>query len=86
MRKEITLGDLERALIRLGFILSRSTASHKTYSNEFFGAMVVLPPHSKNESVSPAHLVAVRRTLSEKGVVDQDSFERLLEDVSVNGV
>ena len=79
MRKDVTAGSLEKALLSLGFVAIAVHSSHRTYRHASSGAMVVLPWQRRNETLSPANLVSVKRTLSEAGVLDRDSFDSLLE-------
>ena len=79
MRKDISVGNLERALLDLGFVVSRVKGSHKTYRHPPSGANILLPWTHRNQTVRPAYLVSVKRTLSEMGVLDRDLFDSLLE-------
>ncbi len=83
MRKEVTFRDLERVLLTVGFVITHGPGPHKLYTHPSFDAKIVLPPHQAKETVRLANLVAVRRTLSENGVLDPDSFDRLLEEVII---
>ncbi len=78
MHEEISFTVLERALKSVGFNRVHTSGPQKVYTHPS-DALVVLPPYGAKDSVRPIHLVAVRRTLSEKGVVKQDAFDKLLK-------
>lgn len=81
MHKQITFSGLERALLKTGFVLTRSNGGHKIFRHRATDAMVVLPALPDDRDVDAAHLVAVSRTLDEKGVIERDAFRELLEAV-----
>ncbi len=79
MSKEITTGNLEKVLLKLGFYATPVRGSHITYRHPSSDTVVVLPWQCKNEVLRPIHLISVKKTLSETGILDPDSFESLLE-------
>jgi hypothetical protein len=78
MRKEVTFAELERALIKVGFTQSYPASPQKVYQHPS-DALVVLPTYHANEPVRPIHMAAVRKTLSEKGLLDPSSFNKFFE-------
>ena len=80
MRKAITADKLERVLLGLGFVTTSVPGSHKVYRHPTSAATIVLPFWPGKETVRPIHLVAIQRTLSEKGILDRDSFDDLLQN------
>jgi hypothetical protein len=79
MDSTITYGELDSLLGRLGFVPVSTSGPQKVFENPAFDALVVLPPAGADESVRPHHLVSVRKLVVEKGIVDSDTFERLIE-------
>jgi predicted RNA binding protein YcfA (HicA-like mRNA interferase family) len=75
----ITADKFKKTLFNLGFFESQVKGSHRTFRHPSSGTTVVLPWRQLDKYVSPAHLISIKRTLSETGVLDRDSFERLLE-------
>ena len=78
MSRIITFAQLERTLKNAGFVMSQSTDSHKVFEHTPTTTVVVLPSYDPKNEVTRAHLAAVRRTLTESGIVDRDSFDELL--------
>lgn len=76
--KMVTYDELEHLLIQVGFVVSRAADGHKVYKHQASDTLIVLPSNGDNDSVSLTHLVAVRRTIAEKGLLDGESFDRLL--------
>ena len=68
-RERPTFAELDEALIGLGFTRHR-TETFLAYEHAGSNALIVLPPHEDNQRVSLTHLVAVRRLLEGKGLVD----------------
>lgn len=78
MSKAITFGALEKILLDAGFTYKRKPGSHVFFRHPDFDATLVLPTIRRNERVSPAHMAAVRKTLIDKGVLDETQFDKLL--------
>ena len=81
MSRRITFAQLVRTLESTGFVVGKSTGSHEVFEYPSTRTVVVLPAHDPNNEVTRSHLAAVRRTLEESGIVDQDSFDELLVEV-----
>ena len=78
MNKSVAYRDLEQALVRMGFVPQPTTGTQKLFAHQSSDALVMLPPYSAQDSVSPAHVIAIRRVVTEKGVIEADAFDRLL--------
>ncbi len=76
--KTLTQADLERALTAVGFVAGQTRGQHKVYRHQPTDTVVVLPLNLTGTPLNPLHLVAVRRTLLERGVIDGEAFDRLL--------
>lgn len=81
MRNGVTYGDLERFLRRMGFVPRESTGVQRVFWHEPSDTLVVLPGTPEHVGVGRAQLAAVRRTLFEKGLIDCDSLDGLLQAV-----
>ena len=68
----ITYGDLERLLHQWGFVL-QGTEPYAVFCHPANDTLVVLPRYRPGARVAERHLVGVRKTLSERGVVPAPS-------------
>lgn len=82
MFKEIKFHELEHLLLSLGFVTVPTTGSYKIYQYPSSGTLVVLPGYEQQAYVRTVHLLAVRRILSENGLMDSDKFNRSLEKIA----
>lgn len=80
LHSTITYGELDSLLGRLGFVPVSTSGPQKVFENPAFDALVVLPPAGADELVRPHHLVAVRKLLIEKGIIDEDAYDRLMAE------
>jgi hypothetical protein len=80
MHEPLTYAALDSLLCQLGFAPVASNGTQKVYENTPFQAVIVLPRAKSNASVRPHHLAAVRRTLIEKGIVEESLLEELITD------
>ncbi len=76
--KHITYGDLEWLLTEVGFRAGSTTGHHRLFEYPTFDSVIVLPGRRPDESVAPAHLVAVRKNLTEKGIIEASTFDAML--------
>ena len=77
MRKVVTYGELERLLLEWGFALERTTP-YAVFRHSGDDALIVLPRYRIQSRVTDAHLLAVRKTLNERGLVSQAAFDQSL--------
>ncbi|MBO3458895.1 type II toxin-antitoxin system HicA family toxin [Aetokthonos hydrillicola Thurmond2011] len=82
MVREIKFRELEHLLYSLGFVTVPTAGSHKIYQYPSSGTLVILPGYNQQAYVRSVHLVAVRRILSENGLMDSDKFNSSLEKVA----
>lgn len=76
--KKVTYDSLEQLLLHIGFIRGYTAGSHKVYEHTPSDTIILLPPSRPDEVVDAIHLLAVRKTVVERGVLDGDEFDRLL--------
>lgn len=82
MVREIKFTELEQLLLDIGFIAMPTSGRQKVYQYPSSGTLVVLPGYEQQACVRTVHLVAVRRILSENGLMDSDKFNRFLDQVA----
>ncbi len=66
-------------LLQIGFVCGYTTGPHKLYTHEETDTIIALPPSRPGELARPIHIVAIRKQLIDRGLVDDDEFDRLLE-------
>ena len=57
--RNITAREIENALFRDGFLLTRSTDSHRRYSHEASGRRVSISWHSRSQTFKPGTLRSI---------------------------
>lgn len=77
---EITYGELEQLLRQWGFRLER-TAPTSVFRHAVQDALVALPPYDPQERVAAFHLVGIRKLVTERGIVQQEAFDREIRAV-----
>lgn len=82
MVREIKFTELEQLLFSIGFVTMPTSGSQKVYQYPSSGTLIVLPGYEQQAYVRTIHLVAVRRILSENGLMDSNNFNRLLDKVA----
>jgi hypothetical protein len=82
--KEVTYGQLDRALSSLGFSVRVVTADNKlrVYEHAGAGARLALAYHPDEDYVRPHHLAAVQGTLDLNGIADPLDFAAELQQAS----
>jgi predicted RNA binding protein YcfA (HicA-like mRNA interferase family) len=83
MNNAVNYEELEAVLRQLGFQSVRSSGPQKVFENAAFDAVIVLPPSSAAEPVRPHHLTTVRKLVVEKGIVEGEVFDQLLDNRSL---
>jgi predicted RNA binding protein YcfA (HicA-like mRNA interferase family) len=82
MFREIKFTELEQLLFDMGFAEMQTTGSQKVYQYPASNVLIVLPAYDRQASVRKIHLVAVRRILSENGLMESDRFDACLDKVA----
>ena len=80
----VTYGDLRELLLGLGFEESRS-ASHRVFRHAETDTLIVYGPSSDSAEAPQAAIVATRRHLVEKGLLEEEAFSRLLSAAKQGG-
>lgn len=75
MTRHLTYKQLDEILTSFGFQKSERE-TFLAFENPEYDAFVVLPVGTASTSVSPAHFLGVRRTVTEKGAATLDEWER----------
>ena len=74
----LTYANLGCLLAQLGFHPMSAAGTHNVFENPTYQAIILLPPCSADDIVRPHHIAAIRRTVIDKGITDQDTFDRLM--------
>jgi hypothetical protein len=82
MVREIKFKELEQLLFDMGFVAMQTTGSQKVYQYVPYSVLIILPGYEQQAYVRTIHLVAVRRILSENGLMDSDRFDGFLDKVA----
>jgi len=77
--KTSTSIQLETLLLSLGYELYPSKGPQRVFENRKFGAIQLLPPLGKEPYARIEHLMTLRRVSVEMGIVDEPTFEELLD-------
>ena len=80
----ITMADLERVLLKLGYIKRVVANSHLRFEpSEQQGGVILLPMFKSDEVVPSIDLLMAEVTVDNWGIADRETFERMLAE-SVN--
>jgi hypothetical protein len=71
----ITYGELEQLLRQWGFRLERPSPV-SIFRHPAQDALAALPPYDTREHVAAFHLAGIRKLLTQRGIVEQDVFDR----------
>lgn len=82
MVRDIKFIELENLLLSIGFVKVATTGSQKVYQYPSSGTLVVLPGYEQQAYIRTVHLVAVRRILSENGLMDSNAFNHFLNKLA----
>jgi hypothetical protein len=77
---KVTYSQLTKALMLLGF----ERVEHNDFTafqNAQYDALIVLPRRTGAATISPAHMLTVERTVTEKGIASLDKFTRVIGGV-----
>ncbi|HLK60342.1 MAG TPA: hypothetical protein VKU00_27520 [Chthonomonadaceae bacterium] len=79
MSNTLTSEQMETLLLSLGYKLYPSKGPQRVFENREFDAIQLLPPAGKEPYARLEHLMTLRKVSVEKGIVDEETFEALLE-------
>ncbi|WP_446880057.1 type II toxin-antitoxin system HicA family toxin [Phormidesmis sp. 146-33] len=82
MSEDVTFADLEKLLLRLGFICRQTVGTHQVFQHAASSTLIVLPGYKPQELLRPVHLVSVRKILAENGLITSAAFDGFLEKVN----
>jgi len=78
--KKLTTEQMETLLRSLVYQLYPSKGPQRVFENRQYDAIQLLPPAGKEPYARVEHLMTLRKVSVEKGIVDEETFEKLLED------
>ncbi len=84
--KTLTYGQLEYLLTELGYHFSHKVDQGRIWVNPEYDALKFLPDMSSEEPVRIHHLMTVHKIVIEKGIVEEDKFQELLNRAAQYGV
>jgi hypothetical protein len=79
-RNDLTHGQLDQLLRRLGFQVGKRTESCDAYYHAESETLILLPAADTNAPVRSADLMSVRLRLVNNGFLGDDTFVGFLED------
>ena len=79
MNRQLTTEQMESLLHSLGYLQYPSQGSQRVFENREYGAIQLLPSEGKEPYARIEHLMTLRRVSIEMGIVDEQTFEDLLE-------
>ncbi len=79
--ENITFADLEKLLLKLGFISCKTSVPQKFFQHQPSDTLIVLPPYQPQDILRPIHVLAVQTQLVERGLISQAAFEGALEKI-----
>jgi hypothetical protein len=82
MNKPIAFATIEGILRGLGFQVTAVPGSHTRYEHAPSATVLVLREYRPADPVSWSDLTVVRRFLVDKGFMDAEAFERLLQETA----
>jgi hypothetical protein len=80
MNKTIAFATLDSFLRRRGFTATTVSGSHLRYEHAPSATVLVFREYGPADPVSWSDLAVARRFLVERGLVEDDAFERLLQE------
>jgi hypothetical protein len=85
-KSDVTYGQLEAALQKLGFDVSQGTNSlgfpSLRFQNTAAGAVILLRAGAPEEALNAADLLSGESTLEGRGVAGRETFHRLLHEAA----
>jgi predicted RNA binding protein YcfA (HicA-like mRNA interferase family) len=84
MTKRVTFAELEKLLIELGFVPQSVQGAHRVFQNPALSTLVVLPGYKSQDWVHPAHLVSIKKVLTENDLMSAGTFDTLTSSAKVS--
>ena len=82
MTQTVKFSDLEQLLVKTLAFQQTSTAESQIFEHTPTGTLILLPPLKADEGVPLYHLIGMRRLLDERGIIEANAFDKLLENAS----
>ncbi len=80
MGSKITYRELVKKLNSLGYIKKSVLETHVILENQQYQSTVVLPTVKPTAHVAEYFLRSVKKNIVEKGIINENSFEKLLSN------
>lgn len=81
----LTQGQLDDLLRKLGYQLSETENGPRVWTNSEFDAVMLLPVIPAERPARRHHLMTLRRISVEKGIIESEKFDDLVEQVRQRG-
>lgn len=81
----LTQAPLDYLFTELGYRLTEVKDGPRVWKNPDVDAVMLLPVLAPEQPARPHHLLALRRLSLEKGIVEPDAFDTLLEKARHHG-
>lgn len=78
----VCFADFERLLLKVGFHRAPTVGPQMFYKYFDSDTWILLPFYAPDAKVRLIHLVAARRLLDERGLLEESDFDRLLADAA----
>ncbi len=79
--EQLTYAQLEHLLAELGYRQVPSEPQSRVFVNAEYDAVSVLPVANGEEPARPHHLITLHKVATEKGIIDEETFAKLLGKV-----
>jgi hypothetical protein len=81
MTKPFTYGQIEDALLALGFQKHEVPGSHSYFTHPTSDIVLIYPPYTRSTPARERHVVATRHFLHEYGYLDRDEFDSFVRNL-----
>jgi hypothetical protein len=79
--ERLTSEEMERLVLKLDFRQFPSECPQRVFENTKFDAALLLPRLGKEPFARTDYLITLHNTVTEKGIVDEQTFEKMVSEV-----
>jgi predicted RNA binding protein YcfA (HicA-like mRNA interferase family) len=80
MSKPITYGQMEDALLAMGFIKHEVPGDHVDFTHPASNVMILLPIYDRSKPLNRIHRGTVPANLADFGFVEREQFEEVMRN------
>ena len=81
MTKDVTIGQMTDALVRLGFGAIQAHDGHRVFKHSKTGTLVVLPRSRRSQKLGRARFAAIRFSIIGREVATAEQFDDAVDAV-----